>query len=89
MRLRYNPHMRKVDEILQTAKKLKRAQIERLIEKLDEHLEALDEKKFARTKGPLYAGTLALAGSARSDYEDVSTNKNKHLAEIYATKNGR
>jgi hypothetical protein len=89
MRLRYNPHMRKVDEILQTAKKLKRAQIERLIEKLDEHLEALDEKKFARTKGPLYADLLSLSGIAHSDYTDVSTNKKKHLAEIYATKNGR
>ncbi len=56
MQLRYNSvYAGKVDEILQTAKKLKRAQIERLIEKLDEHLEALDEKQFARTKGPLYA----------------------------------
>ena len=31
-----------------------------------------------------YAALVALAGSAHSDYTDVSTNKYKHLAEIYA-----
>jgi hypothetical protein len=34
-------------------------------------------------KGP-YATSLAAAGTAHSDYTDVSSNKYKHLAEIYA-----
>ena len=32
---------------------------------------------------------LALAGTAQSDYADVSSNKYKHLAEIYADNHDR
>ena len=31
-----------------------------------------------------YARSLALAGTAHSDYTDVSSHKGKHLAEVYA-----
>ena len=34
--------------------------------------------------GGRYARLLALAGTMHSDYTDVSTDKYKHLAEIYA-----
>ncbi len=35
---------------------------------------------------PLYSGLLSLSGAARTSHTDVSRNKYKHLADIYATK---
>jgi hypothetical protein len=78
--------MRNRDDILQRAKQLKRSELAWLIAQLDAYLEASAKKTAPRKKRPLYAGTLSIAGMARSDYTDVSTNKKKHLAEIYATK---
>jgi hypothetical protein len=43
-------------------------------------------KRVSKGRQPLYAGLLSLSGTARSSHSDVSANKNKHLAEIYATK---
>ena len=40
-------------------------------------------KEKPRGAGP-YATSLALAGTAHSDYTDVSSDKYKHLADIYA-----
>ena len=81
--------MSSVEDIFERAKLLKRAELSRLITRLDEYLAASERKKTSRKKRPLYAGTLSLSGTAQSDYTDVSTNKYKHLAEIYATKHGR
>ncbi len=50
--------------------------------------------KTTRSKGKKkrrvisYARTLALAGTAHSNWTDVSSHKGKHLAEVYATRHG-
>jgi hypothetical protein len=42
-------------------------------------------KPLAKSERPgPYAMSLALAGTAHSNYTDVSTDKYRHLAEIYA-----
>lgn len=81
--------MRDRDDILQRAKQLKRSELFRLIGQLDVYLSSSDEKKTLRKGRPLYAGTLALSGAARSAYSDVSTHKGKHLADIYASRRAR
>ena len=45
-----------------------------------------DARSGNRKKRPKvsYARSLALAGTAHSDYVDVSSHKGKHLAEVYA-----
>jgi hypothetical protein len=113
--------MRNLDDILQRAKQLKRSELFRLVDQLEEYLSSSNsgltrselpqnadsEKKVptskkdpsrvrkrsrkvyervSRSRQPLYSGLLSLSGIARSSHSDVSGNKYKHLADIYATK---
>jgi len=113
--------MPNLDDILQRAKQLKRSELFRLVDQLEEYLSSSNgglirsklpqtadsEKKVAagktdpsrvrkhsrkvdervsRSRQPLYSGLLSLSGIARSSHSDVSGNKYKHLADIYATK---
>jgi hypothetical protein len=63
-----------------------------------EHLSVKDRKELARRlqgsvrqrtvrrqpQAGAYASLLELAGTADSEFSDVSTHKNKHLSDIYA-----
>ncbi len=78
--------MRTVEEILEQAKRLPPRERRRLIDELEESLPA-DE---ATEPEPAWLAAmerwLALAGTGHSDYTDVSSDKYKHLADIYADK---
>jgi hypothetical protein len=76
--------MRTVEELLEQAKRLPPQARRELKDRLEESLE--EEERPAAEKadeGP-YASLLRMAGTAHSKSPDVSVNKNKHLAEIYA-----
>jgi len=80
--------MRTVEELLEQAKHLRPEDRRRLIAELEDsisdHTEAPGEAQPKRSRG--LAMFIAMAGTAHSDLTDVSTNKGKHLAEIYAGK---
>jgi hypothetical protein len=80
--------MRTVEELLEQAKHLPPKDRRRLIAELEDsisdHTEAPGEAQPKRSRG--LAMFIAMAGTAHSDFTDVSTNKGKHLAEIYAGK---
>jgi hypothetical protein len=80
--------MRTVSELLEQAKRLPPHARRELRDKLDESLEEEDRPaEEMPLEGP-YASLLRSAGTAHSLFPDVSRNKNKHLAEIYAGKRG-
>jgi len=76
-----------VEELLEQAKHLPPKDRRRLIAELEDSIadqaEAPGEAP-RRSRG--LAMFIAMAGTAHSDFTDVSTNKGKHLAEIYAGK---
>jgi hypothetical protein len=74
--------MRSVRDLAEQAKQLSAQERRQLIEELKDSLEEPASEPAAR--GATYALTVALAGTGRSDFTDVSTDKYKHLAEIYA-----
>ncbi len=74
--------MRRADEILEKAKRLspdeRRRIAEQLLDELDEaHVDEPQGK--AQAVGP-YARWIEAAGSVRSDFSDLSTDKYKHVA---------
>ena len=75
--------MRTLDEILDQAKRLSGADRRRLIEELENNGRETppDERRKAAMKR-----WLARSGTGHSDFTDVSENKNRYLADIYATK---
>lgn len=77
-----------VEELLEQAKHLPPKDRRRLIAELEgsiaEQAEAPGEAPPRRSRG--LAMFIAMAGTAHSDFTDVSTNKGKHLAEVYAGK---
>ncbi len=73
--------MTKVQALLQEAKRLTREEQKELAAGLERSLRASLRKRLS--SGP-YASLLKLAGTADSDFRDVSRNKKKHLGEIYA-----
>ena len=79
--------VRKVDEILESAKRLSAKERQELLDRLEEAVEREQENGSGGqgAKGP-YARTLAAAGIGHTDFPDVSSNKGKHLAEAYAPK---
>lgn len=77
--------MRMVDELLEQAKKLPLKAQRELKDRLAESLEQRETTAESPEAGP-YASLLSSAGSAHSTAPDVSRNKRKHLAEIYAPK---
>ncbi len=76
--------MRSIDEILELARQLPPEDRRRLLDKLEDSL-AEEEPVPSETsaEGP-YTALLEMAGTAHSDFTDVSTDKYKHLAEAYA-----
>lgn len=74
--------MQTVEDILEAARRLPPPERQRLKEEM-EHLETEPAEGRSDAEGP-YAGLLALAGTAHTDFDDVSTDKYKHLADIYA-----
>jgi len=76
--------MRKIDEILEQAKRLSLKERQRLIEELEDLEDSSELQESSRAKksppqGP-YARTLAAAGTVHSDFDDLSTDKYKHIA---------
>ncbi len=69
-----------VEEILDIAKQLPASERRRIVRELEETLTANDEQA-----GAAMDMFLALAGTGHSDHADVSSDKGKHLAEVYAT----
>ena len=77
--------MSPLNKILKQAERLPPAERRKLVAKLERSL-APPKRKRTRKPRPAkdpYALSLALAGTASSDYTDVSSDKYKHLAEIY------
>lgn len=77
--------MHSVHEIVEEAKLLPVPERRRLLHAIEDSL-AKDEEQEAVPVPPggRYARLLALAGTMHSDHTDVSGDKYKHLAEIYA-----
>jgi hypothetical protein len=77
--------MHGVHEIVEEAKLLPVPERRRLLHAIEDSL-AKDEEQEAVSVPPggRYARLLALAGTMHSDHTDVSADKYKHLAEIYA-----
>jgi hypothetical protein len=73
-----------LEELLEQAKHLPPKDRRRLIAELEDSIAEPAEAPPRRSRG--LAMFIAMAGTAHSDFTDVSTNKGKHLAEIYAGK---
>ena len=76
--------MRKVDEILKQASALSPAERRNLIDTLEE---GLTDEQVSSAVGAHHAGLerwLARAGTGHSDFTDVSSEKYKHIAAVYA-----
>jgi hypothetical protein len=67
------------DEILQQAKRLTPDERRRLAEELLASLEQRDASEASLNEERPYWRWLAAAGSAHSDYTDLSTEKYKHV----------
>jgi hypothetical protein len=73
--------MTKLDRLIEEARELPASDRLRLIEEVERSVEDESEKRPATL-----ASLVALAGTAESDFDDVSTDKYRHLAEAYAPK---
>lgn len=80
--------MHTVEDIIEQAHRLSPKDRRRLIEELEDSLAAEPGKEQFLPEGP-YARSLALAGTAHTDFTDVSADKYQHLAEAYAVTNDR
>lgn len=75
--------MNTVEAIIAQARQLSPQERWQLVKKLEALL--VEEPAAQPDKGP-YAQSLALAGTAHSDFTDVSADKYRHLAEAYTDK---
>lgn len=71
--------MRTADEILDQARRLSPEERRRVAEELLDELDRSQAEDAPPGKGP-YARWLDAAGSMRSDFSDLSTDKYKHVA---------
>lgn len=78
--------MRTVDDLMEQAKQLPPQARRELRDRLDQSLEEAERSVAEGAYEGPYASLLRSAGSAHSLGPDVTRNKNKHLAEIYAPK---
>ncbi len=74
-----------VQELLLKAQGLSTEDRERLIEALEMTLARCDDKEHRGTQGP-YSQVLKMACKVESEFSDVSADKYKHLAQVYACK---
>jgi hypothetical protein len=76
----------KLEKLIEEALQLPASDRRRLIEAVERSVEGETE---ARPFAPgSYGRLVALAGTAMSDFSDVSTDKYRHVAEAYAPKPG-
>lgn len=69
-----------VEQVLEFARDLSPAEQKRLLESL----QSLASSEDAASTNNQYSSLLSLAGSAHSEYQDVSGNKLQHLGEAYS-----
>lgn len=72
-------------QILKEVEKLSPAERSKLMRRLANST-VRPRRKLWRPDPKALARFLAMAGAGKGPYRDVSSNKYKHLAEIYATK---
>ena len=77
--------MRSIDEILKQAAGFSAQERRKLIDTLEEGLADEQETDAAARLAGL-EGWLSRAGTGHSDFTDVSSDKYKHLAAVYADK---
>lgn len=80
--------MHTVEDIIEQAHRLSPKDRRRLIDELQDSLAAESGEEQLLPEGP-YARSLAFAGTAHTDFTDVSADKYRHLAEAYAVTNDR
>ncbi len=78
--------MQTVDEIMEAVRRLPEVERRRLIDELQGDGSRQPDETSDNRRRAAMARWLARAGTGHSDFTDVSTNKNKHLAEISAGK---
>jgi hypothetical protein len=71
------------DELFDEAKQLRHDELLQLTTRLEEYTSSIAAESQASEKGP-YALTLSLAGIGKDDWADVSSDKGKHLADVYS-----
>ena len=75
--------MQAVQKLFERAKHLSPDQLSELAARIEDYLSSLGLKKRSTRS---YARSLALSGTADSDWADVSSHKGRHLAEVYAAR---
>lgn len=73
-----------IEELLEHAKHLPPSDRRRLAERLLADLDDSDEAASVDAKLKALDRFLELAGTAHSDFTDVSSDKYRHLADVYA-----
>ena len=76
--------MRKVDEILKRARELPPEERRKLVDSLEEGLADEEAGSPEATRVSAFERWLSLAGTGHSEFNDVSSDKYKHLAAAYA-----
>ena len=76
--------MRSVDEILKQARSLSPDERRKLVDSLEEGLADEQETDAEAARLAALDRWIAHAGIGHSDFTDVSSDKYKHLAEVYA-----
>lgn len=76
--------MRTVDEILKRASKLPPEERRKLVDSLEEGLADEQASSSDGAHVSAFERWLSLAGTGHSDFTDVSGDKYKHLAAVYA-----
>ena len=74
--------MTKVEKLIQEANELPEADRLRLLEAVERSLVNADAEQASRPGS--YTSLLSIAGSVPSEFNDVSTDKYRHLADAYA-----
>ena len=75
--------MRKVDELLEQARRLSASERRRLVEALEDESSLGDGGSTDPSWLAAMEQWLALAGTAHSEHTDVSSDKYRHLGAIY------
>ena len=76
--------MRSVDDILKRASQLPPEERRKLIDSLEEGLADEQASSAGAAHESVLERWLARAGTGHSDFTDVSSDKYKHLAAVYA-----
>ena len=79
--------MTKVEKLFKEANELPEADRLRLLEAVERSLLSADAEPASRPGS--YASLISIAGSAPSEFSDVSTEKCRHLAGAYAPRPDR